>query len=128
MTNLRNDRQNNLVSFLRHNRPMPVDPHSDLEQRLIDSLEPHTKQRRLSFKVTWTIPGAIATGFLVTSVSFGLKTPRTALEPKDLENFLVKNWYDTLDNSSYTASKKTEASWLLPTISESQPALSVSAQ
>jgi hypothetical protein len=128
MTNLRNDRQNNLVSFLRHNRPLPADPHSNLEQHLIDSLEPHTKQRRLSFKVTWTIPGAIVTGVLFTSVSFGLKTPRTALEPKDLENFLVKNWYDTLDNGSYTASEKTEAYWLLPTISESQPALSVSAQ
>jgi hypothetical protein len=137
MTNLHNDRQNNLVSFLRHHQPIPAEPHADFEQHLIDSLEPHTKPRRVRFKVTWIIPEGItlrlpakliATGFLCTSVSFGLKTPRTALEPKDLENFLVENWYDTLDSDSYMASEKTEAYWLLPTVSESQPALSVSAR
>ena len=65
---------------------------------------------------------------MFTSVSFGLKTPRIAIEPKDLENFLVKNWQDTLDNHHSEAIEETEAHWLLPTVAESQPALSVSAQ
>ncbi|PSB10696.1 hypothetical protein C7B62_08345 [Pleurocapsa sp. CCALA 161] len=134
MTNLHKDQQNNLVSFLRHNQPVPSNPRADLEQDLIDSLEPHPQHRRLSFKVIWTIPVTItlrvpvkliATGFLVTSVSLGVKTPRTALEPKDLENFLVSNWYGTVDSDKYTANEKTEAYWLLPTASKSQPALSV---
>ena len=128
MSNLRKDHQNNLVSFLRQNQPLPPDPHPDLQKRLINSLEPRSRQKRLRFKATWTVPSAIATGFLFTSVSFGLKTPRVALEPKDLENFLVKNWHNTLNSNSYTATEETEASWLLPTISESEPALSVSAQ
>lgn len=136
MTNLNKDQQNNLVSFLRQNQPVPCNPRDDLEQHLIDSLEPRPQHRRLRFKVIWTIPVTmtfrapvklIATGFLVTSVSFGLKTPRTALEPKDLENFLVSNWYGTVDSEKYTAMEKTEAYWLLPTASKSksQPALSV---
>jgi hypothetical protein len=144
MTNLHNDRQNNLVSFLRHHQPLPPDAPVDLEQLLIDSLEPHPRQRRLglnlkTLKTAWTIPRRIvfrapakliATGFLFTSVSFGVKTPRIALEPKDLDNFLVKNWHDTLDNNiySYAAGEKPEAYWLLPTISEPQPALSFAAQ
>ncbi|MEL6495265.1 MAG: hypothetical protein AAFQ41_09100 [Cyanobacteria bacterium J06623_7] len=128
MTNLPNDRQNNLVSFLRHNQPLAPDAHPHLEQQLIDALPPHAKARKLPFKVTWKIPGAIATGFLFTSVSFGLRTPRIALEPKDLENFLVKNWQNTLNNNSYTAIEETEAYWLLPTVSEPQQTLSVSAQ
>lgn len=71
----------------------------------------------------------IATGFLFTSVSFSLKTPQVALEPKDLENFLVGNWKNTLENNSYTSTKEAEAYWLLPTISEpQQPILSVSSQ
>jgi hypothetical protein len=144
MTNLHNDRQNNLVSFLRHHQPLPPDASVDLEQLLIDSLEPHPRQRRLSlnfkkFKTVWTISRGIvfrvptkliATGFLFTSVSFGVKTPRIALEPKDLDNFLVKNWHDTLDSNiySYAAGEKPEAYWLLPTVSEPQPALSFAAQ
>ena len=128
MTNLHDDRRNNLVGFLRHNQPLPPNPHPDLEQQIIDALPPLTKTKKLRFKVTWTIPSAIATGFFLTSLSFGLKTPRLALEPKDLENFLVKNWQNTLNNNSHTATENTEAYWLLPTISEPQPALSVSAQ
>ena len=127
MTNLHNDRKNNLVSFLRHNQPLPPDAHPNLEQQLMDALPPRAKTKKLRFKAAWTIPSAIATGFLFTSVSF-VKTPRIALEPKDLENFLVKNWQNTLNNNSHTATEDTEAYWLLPTVSESQPALSVSAQ
>lgn len=129
MSNSSNDRQNNLVSFLRHNQPIPPEPHPDLESKLIDSLEPRaTRVQPRYLKTAWTIPGAIATGFLFTSVSFGLKTPRIALEPKDLDNFLIKNWQNTVGNSSYAASEKTEAQWLLPNVYESQPTLSVSAQ
>lgn len=126
MKNLHNDRQNNLVSFLRQNQPLPPKVHPDLEQQLFDSLEPRQNSRKSCF--TWTIHGAIATGFLFTSVNFSLRTPRIALEPKDLENFLVKNWHNTLNNGSYTATEETEAYWLLPVTSEPQPALSVSAQ
>jgi hypothetical protein len=144
MTNSNNDRQNNLVSFLRHHQPLPPDASVDLEQLLIDSLELHPRQKRFSlnlkaFKTAWAIPRGIirrtpakliATGFLFTSVSFVLKTPRIALEPKDLDNFLVKNWHDTLDSNiySYAAGEQPEAYWLLPTVSEPQPALSFAAQ
>ncbi len=126
MTNLHNDNKNNLVTFLRHNRPIPPNAHPDLEQQLIDSLEPRKTTKRRYYKTAWTIPGAIATGFLFTSVSFTVKTPRIALEPKDLENFLVRNWQNTLNNQGYYAVEETEAYWLLPTAAESQPALSVS--
>ena len=127
MSNLPHDRQNNLVSFLRQNQSIPPEPHPDLEQKLIDSLEPRAKVRK-RYSKTWTIPGAIATGFLFTSVSFSLKTPRVALEPKDLDSFLIKNWQNTVGKSSYTAIEETEAHWLLPNDYESQPTLSVSAQ
>jgi len=136
MSNLPNDRKNNLVSFLRQNHPLPPEAQPNLEQQLIDSLEPRTKQRSLHFAkfrtalltgaTTRRIPAKLlATGFLFTSVSFNLRTPRIALEPKDLENFLVKNWHNTLGNNSYSATNE-EAYWLLPT-SESPASLSFSA-
>ena len=128
MNKFHNNNRNNLVSFLRHNKSTPPNAHSDLEQRIIDSLEPQAKERKRHLKTTWTIPSAIATGFLFTSVSFGLKTSRIAIEPKDLENFMVKNWQDTLNSADYATAEETEAYWLLPNIIEPQPALSVSAQ
>lgn len=141
MTNLHHDNQNNLVSFLRHNKPTPPNAAPDLEQRLFESLElNHQNQNTLScFHAAKTksrpnlsklhAPAKlIATGFLFTSVSFGIKTPRIALEPKDLENFLVKNWQNTFNANNYTAEEDIEAYWLLPAVSEPTPALSVLAQ
>lgn len=122
-----NSNKNNLVSFLRHNQPPIPHAHPDLEQKLISSLEPQSKSQKLRFKSIWTLPKAIVIGFFFTSMSFSLKTPRIALEPQDLENFLVKNWQNTLDNDGYSETEITEAYWLLPTVSDSQPTLSVSA-
>lgn len=128
MTNLNNNNHKNLVSFLRHHQPAIPEAQPDLEQKIIDSLEPRTtKHRKPYFRVTWTIPSAIATGFLFTSVSFGVRTPRMAIEPKDMENFLVNNWQDTLDNND-SALEEAEAYWLLPTVYEQQRSLSLSAQ
>lgn len=128
MTNLHPDRQNNLVSFLRHNQPVSPPCPVDLEQRIMDSLEPQHHKRKRYIKVVWSIPSAIATGFLFTTVSFSVKTPRIALEPQDIESFLVNNWQDTLDTSDFVVVEDHEAHWLLPAVSESQPALSLSMQ
>ena len=128
MNNSHNDNHNNLVSFLRHNRPVPPQAYPDLEQRIIDSLEPRKFKDSKCYKtVTWTIPSAIATGFLFTTVSFGIRTPRIALEPKDLEQFLVNNWHNTL-NANNSFSENSEIDWLLPTVSEPEPAISISAK
>jgi hypothetical protein len=132
MTNLHNDKQPNFVSFLRNNRPLPPHPHPDLEQNIIDSLEPRTHNeigRNPRFAIARNRSAKLlATGFLFTSVSFSLKTPRIAVEPQELENFLVKNWQDTTKSNNYIA-EETEAYWLFPTtVQEPQPALSVSAQ
>jgi len=129
MTNSPKDNQNNLVSFLRHNQPLPPQACPDLEQKILESLEPRRFRDRRHYKtVTWTIPSAIATGFLFTTVSFGVRTPRIAIEPNDLENFLVDNWHDTLNNQNHSAIDDSEIDWLLPNVYKSKQALSVSAQ
>ncbi|BAZ45583.1 hypothetical protein NIES4102_26070 [Chondrocystis sp. NIES-4102] len=145
MTNLHNDKQPNFVTFLRDNCPCPNPPHPDLEQRIIDSLESRSNQEQLGeHRSIWyhsrtivrnprlaiarsTSAKLIATGFLFTSVSFGFKIPRVAVEPQELENFLVNNWQDTLDSYSYSNVESTEANWLIPVTDKRQKALSVSA-
>lgn len=125
MNNLHDDNQNNLVSFLRENKPAAPQAHLNLEQQIFDSLEPRTdKSKKLYLTTLWTIPGAIATGFLFTSIGFSFKTPRIASEPKDLESFLVKNWQSILDSQTYSEVEETEAYWLLLNTPPSQPALS----
>jgi hypothetical protein len=129
MTKPHQNQQNNLVSFLRHNQPVPPPAYPNLEERIIDSLEPRKPRERKHYKtVTWTIPSAIATGFLVTTVSLGVRTPRVAIEPHDLENFLVNNWHDTLTAQQDITIDSNEVDWLLPSMTEPKPALSVSAQ
>lgn len=128
MTNLNNDKHQNIVSFLRQNRPIPPHAKPDLEQRIMDSIQPRSnREQKLCVKYTWTIPKVIATGFLLTSVNFGIRTPRIAVEPKDLENFLVNNWNDILDHDHHAAAGEAETYWLLPAVHEPPQALSVSA-
>ncbi|MEM8719319.1 MAG: hypothetical protein AAGE84_08415 [Cyanobacteria bacterium P01_G01_bin.39] len=126
MTNLHNDHQNNFASFLRDNQPLPPDAHPNFEQQLFDSLELRKTNRNKYLRVAWTIPSAIVTSFLFTSVSLTFRTPRIALEPKDLENFIVRNWQSTLGNTGYNAIEETEAQWLLPLVADPAPTLSVS--
>ena len=129
MTNSHNRDKTNFVAFLRQNQPIPPQACLDLEQQIIDSLEPRKFRERRCYKtVTWTIPSAIATGFLFTTVSFGVRTPRVAIEPQDLENFLVNNWQDTFYTYNASAIDNHEADWLLPNVSKSERALSVSAK
>lgn len=122
MSNLRNGNQENFINFLRENRPVPPPPQSDLEQQLMESIEVQSiQERRRRYKFNWTIPSAIATGFLFTSVSLSWKTPRIAIEPNDLEMFLVNNWNYTLNNHhNDTVLDESETSLLLSTVYENQ--------
>ena len=124
MTNLNDNNHNNLISFLRQNQPIAPDADLDLEQQIFDSLEPRTDKPKKFYLKIWTIPSAIATGFLFTSIGLGFRTPRIASEPKDIENFLIKNWHSTLNTQTYNTAEETEAYWLLLTTPPSQPALS----
>lgn len=138
MSNISNDNKHNFVDFIRHHKPMPASAHQDLEQVIIDSLKPQSSHRNLNcqkftknlvqiFSINY--PFRLATiAFLFTSATFCFRTSRIAIEPKDLENFLVKNWHDTLDQNSYTSDEEIEAYWLLPAMGDSHSSLSVSAQ
>ena len=129
MNNSHNDNKNNLVSFLRHNQPSPPQASSDLEQRIINSLESRKfKDSRYYKTVTLTIPSALATGFLFATVSLGVRTPRLAIEPQDLENFIVNNWQDTLNANNAAFINDSEIDWFLPEVSEPEPTLSISAK
>ena len=127
MNNLPHDDHQNLVNFLRQNCPTTPAPNCNLEQRLMDSIahQPQYKPKQSS-RLVWTIPSAIATGFLVTSVSLGFKTSQVAIETEELENFIVNNWHETIARDSYTFPSEAETYWLLPTASETQATLSIS--
>jgi hypothetical protein len=124
MTNLHDDNQNNFVKFLQQNQPIAPKAYPNLEQQIFNSLELRTDKSKKCYKTWWAIPGAIATGFLFTSISFSLKTPRIAIESEDLETFLVKNWQNTLNTNIDTTVEETDAYWLLLSPSQSEPALS----
>ena len=124
MSNLHDDNKNNFVKFLQQNQPIAPKAYPDLEQQIFNCLESRTDRSKKYCRTWWTIPGAIATGFLFTSISFSLKTPRIAIEPEDLETFLVKNWQNTLNTHTYTTVEETDAYWLLLSSPQSEPALS----
>ena len=50
----------------------------------------------------------------------------TTAMPQDIENFLVNNWRNTLSEQDTLVLDDNAAYWLLPTVSEAQPTVSLS--
>ncbi|GAB4543734.1 MAG: hypothetical protein Tsb0014_37540 [Pleurocapsa sp.] len=128
MNNSSYDDHENIVQFLQQNYPIAPPPSCNLEQRLMESVARQPQQKsKHSSSLIWTIPSAIATGVLFTSVTLGLKTPQVAIKTEELENFILNSWNGTIARDSHTISDGLETYWLLPTTSESQASLSLSA-
>lgn len=121
MTNLHNDDDRNLVNFLRKNCPhAPNSPNNlILEQKLMESISQEScREPHHHLHLIWAIPGAIITGFFLTSINLNLK-PQVAIKSDELEKFLVDNWHDTLGTNSVVVSQEQD-DWLLPMVTQPQ--------
>lgn len=130
MTKLPDREQQNLVNFLRENRPAIPDPKCNLEAKLINSIgEQPRRFSKSSSSLMWTIPSAIATGVLFTSVGLNWKTPQVVIEASELDQFLVNSWIDTVDSGNFAIlNQEEDTNWLFTPIEQSEKALSVSAK
>ncbi len=126
MTKLPDREQQNLVNFLRENRPITPNCQCNLEQKLMDSIgsQPRRNNKHGS-NLIWTIPSALATGFLFTSVGLSLKTPQVVIKASELDNFLVNSWNDTIDHSNFAVWNEEDTYLLFSTVQ--QPKTTVSA-
>ena len=127
MTKLPDREQQNLVNFLRENRPITPNSQCNLEQRLMDSIgEQPRKHSKYGSSLIWTIPSAIATGFLFTSVGLSWKTPQVVIEASELDQFLVNSWNDAVDSDNFTILNGKDTEWLFTTEQKPEKTLSLS--
>ena len=129
MTKLPDREQQNLLNFLRENRPIPPNCQCNLEQKLMDSIgEQSRKNSKHGSNLIWTIPGAIATGVLFTSVGLSWKTPQVVIDTSELDQFLVNSWNDTIDSGDFAILNEQDTDWLFTTVKQPEPTLSISAK
>ncbi len=129
MTKLPDREQQNFVNFLRDNRPLPPDCQCNLEQKLMNSIgEQPKRNHRYGSNLIWTIPGAIATGVLFTSVGLSFKTPQVMIEASELDQFLVNSWSDTIDHSSFAVWDEEDTHLIFSNWQQPQATVSVSAK
>ena len=130
MTKLPDREQQNLINFLRENRPAIPDAKGNLEAKLMNSIsEQPRKHCKSSSSLMWTIPSAIATGVLFTSVGLNWKTPQMVIEASELDQFLVNSWIDTVDSSNFAIlNQEEDTDWLFTPIETTEKTLSVSAK
>jgi hypothetical protein len=129
VTKLPDRERQNFVNFLRDNRPLAPDCQCNLEQKLINSLAQQPKRNhKYGSNLIWTIPGAIATGVLFTSVSLSLKTPQVTIEASELDRFLVNSWNDTIDNSSFATWHQEDTHLIFSNWEQPETTLSISAK
>lgn len=103
---------NRLVSFLRHNRPVPMPASADRERELMELINNQPSSSR-HYRV-WAVPGAIAAA-LVSWGGYRLFVPslQAAQEPQQLESFLVNSWNGSVENTSGDRANSPEADWQL---------------
>ena len=95
------DKDENLVQFLRHYRPIAPAPPNDLEKRVMAMVQQHPRSSPVSRKL-WIIPSAIAAiACLAWGASRWLEpTPNFAShesQSQELAAFLVDNWQNVAD-------------------------------
>jgi len=95
------DKDENLVQFLRHYRPIAPAPPNDLEKRVMAMVQQHPRSSPVSRKL-WIIPSAIAAiACLAWGASRWLEpTPNLASQEsqsQELAAFLVDNWQNVAD-------------------------------
>lgn len=118
MNKIYNDDQN-LVRFLKQNRPLPPSNNYFGEEQLMTLIsKEQIPSSWLNHSWIWLVPSAIATGILLMSGSVINKnlSPQIAQKPEDIETFMVQAWESSLvqniDNQPFY---NTEKAWLLLT-------------
>lgn len=118
MNKIYNDDQN-LIKFVKQNRPLPPSNNQFVETQLMTIISKENQHSsRLNYSWFWVVPSAIATGVLLMSSSVieNNLSPQIAHENEDLETFMVNAWQgsmsENIDNQQFYNSEK---AWVLLT-------------
>jgi hypothetical protein len=101
MNKIYNDDQN-LVKFVKQNRPLPPSNNHFVETQLMNIISKENQHSsRLNHSLFWVVPSAIATGLLLMSGSVikNNLSPQIAHESENLETFMVNSWQGSLSES-----------------------------
>jgi hypothetical protein len=113
----------NLIIFLRQNRPVSPPASSNFEQKLMNAIDDRQQQNKRNNYFIWSIASAILVAFGI--YWFGVdRSYRVAdnLDNTEIENVLFGSWQE-VDESSYLPQDNniSEADWLLITGDNNNP-------
>jgi hypothetical protein len=110
------DHDQPLVTFLQKNRPLPPPANPEREQQLMKLIQRNSvvsRQKPTYWSFYWLFPSAIAVSLVLVWGGYRLFTPpqpQVAVDPVELEAFMVSSWNGTFESSSKNGP---EADWLL---------------
>lgn len=104
------DDDHELVEFLRQHRSEPPAAYYNIEAQLMGQIG-QTEQSQVRSLAWWKLPSAIAAGILVGWGTYYFRAiPRLALNPEELETFIVDNW-NHLGEEALTPAVYEDAGW-----------------
>lgn len=117
MTQIQNNEQENLIKFMKQNRPLPPSTNQKIEQQLMKVIKKEKKKYCFSKNLWfWLFPSGIVVGLLL--IWGGLMqnnlSPKIANKTEEMESFMVNTWQEAMgekiDNQQLD---NYESSWLL---------------
>ncbi len=96
----RPEEDQDLVSFLRRNRPQPPPAAPDLEFQILRALPPRRPAR------SWMSAGVVAAGLLGAIISYRLISPTP--DKASIEAFMENTWSTTVNGTQDSASSSSD--------------------
>lgn len=116
MTKIPEDDQE-LVAFLRQNRPFPPPAKTDVEEQLMQIIENQSQSRLNKSRkhLLWLIPGSLAAVIMFTWGGYRYFKPASLMvkqpvDSSEIEAFLISSWNGTLNETALLSNSETD--WL----------------
>lgn len=128
MKNFFQDNEQDLVAFLRQNRPLPPRENPHLENQVMNLINqtPQKNPQENYFKLITALSGTLVVGLVVTWTNnrWQQPTPQMAIDQDMVETFLINSWHNTIDDQTIFFNNEEEADWFFPNLEKNPQVLS----
>ena len=129
MKNFFQDNEQDLVAFLRQNRPLPPREKHHLESQVMNLINqaPQKNSQENYFKLITALSGTLVLSLVVTWTNnrWQQPAPQMAVDQDMVETFLINSWNNTInDKTVFFTTNEQEAEWFFPNLEKNPQVLS----
>jgi hypothetical protein len=116
MTQIQNNEQENLIKFMKNNRPLPPRNHYKLEEELMIIINNKSQKKSSKNLLFWLIPSLLTGVLFLTwgNLNNNQNSLKIANNNQEIESFMVNTWEEAIGENVHNQQlANSEDDWLL---------------